>query len=145
MKPYQDEHGKNIIAEKEGVLLAVDDIDNPTYFSLWVDGNKIGRMYISGKNKHPETKELYRKIDMVRIIPKFRGQGLGVWLYRQVLGAIPPEYKGLYSYLPMVVNKKEIPAIQKRLNGKVVNGDHLFIDKPTLVEMVLNDYLDTID
>lgn len=130
MEPYVDEHGKTIVDSRGDYLLAVNSLERPTFFSLWFEDKKVGEFMISDHNRR-EGGGKYAKISQVTIKQGHRGEGMGTWLYRSVLKNLPSDYRGLYSYLPDVINKTKVPRIHKRLGGETVDGDHMYINKPT--------------
>ena len=119
---------KNIIWDNTMFFIAVNSLNNPTYFTLWTDENKkIGVLSLSLITK-PQTK--WMKVDTVDIDSNYRGEGLGVELYRQALKVLPNEVDGIYSYLPNRSNTKQVPAIYKKLGGYIEDGDHAYLPKP---------------
>jgi len=138
---YSMWEGKHIVWEKDNFKIAVNTIDHPNYYTVWTDDNKqIGHMSLRPVRKK-KSKWMY--IESVEIDRKYRNQGLGMDLYRVVLQTIDPEYLGLYSYLPNVANKKQVPAIHRRLGGVVADGDEMFISRKQL-ETITEDFDDEI-
>jgi predicted GNAT family N-acyltransferase len=119
---------KNIIWDNGLFFIAVNNTSNPTYFTIWTDENKkIGVLALSPITKKQEK---WMKVDTVDIDSKYRGNGLGVEVYRQALNVLPDDVKGIYSYLPNRSNTKQVPKIYKKLGGYVKDGDHAFLPKP---------------
>lgn len=123
---YDDEYGKHIIYVDGSYKIAVNDIHNATYVSLYHRDKKIGSL--SSKNPdifYPD----YLQIDGIIIDKKHRDKGLGTNMYKSLLKYMNPKYRGIYSYLPNAVNKKQIPSIHKKLGGEIIDGDHLIINR----------------
>lgn len=134
---------KHIVWEQGEFKIAVNTPDDPSYYTVWTEDNKrIGYLSLTPKNKKG-TK--WMSIDSVEIDKNYRGQGLGIALYRVALNTIDPECLGLYSYLPNVANKRLVPTIHRSLGGVEVDGDHMFIPRNEEARNVLNIINESVD
>jgi len=122
-----DQHGKNIVFEKDGYSIAVDDPNNAKYISLWKDNKKIGDMTL-GNGRTSDTKG-YAAIEKVNIDKKYQGQGLGKELYKTALKYIGDKYKGIGGENEQRSNNKQVPSIYKSLGGKQFESGDFVIDK----------------
>lgn len=120
-----DEHGKKIVWEQGDYSIAVNSLPEPSYITLWYQGERMGSFYVDILNK--SGKKWY-KVSSVHINQQHKGKGLGKKMY-QVLLSIPNDVEGIYSYLPDRSNKKQIPKIYSSLGGYVEDGDHAYIPK----------------
>lgn len=119
-----DEHGKNIVWERGPYFIAVDDPQSVSYVTLWKDGKRIGSL---STRSHPGNND-YLGVSGIDIKKSDQGQGLGTQMYRELLKFADPKYKGIASYLPDRSNKRQIPAIYKKLGG-TVEGDMAIIPR----------------
>ena len=126
-----DEHGKHIVYIDTNYYIVVDDPDDARYVTLWNKVNdkwiKVG--YLSGSHSNNPTKEregTYLKIGSIEIDKKHRSKGYGTKMYKALFKYCHKKIKGIYSYLPDRVNKKQIPNIYKKFNV-VIEGDYQFI------------------
>lgn len=124
-----DKYGKNIVWKNESYFIAIDNIQHPSYVTLWYtgnksDGEKVGEL--STRN-HPNN-DGYIGISYTEIKPKHRGLGFSKLMYRILLQLLPSNIKGISSYLPDRANKKQIPKIYKSLGG-FIDGDFAYIPK----------------
>ena len=127
-KVYVDEFGKTIVKEKSGLKYAVNNIQNPTFLTVWDSGKKIGGMSTADKAVHGA--EGYVQIGNIEVSPKYRKQGIATELYKTLLEHLPKEAKGIMAYSPEIIAKKAIPKIYKKLGGRLdEETGHYFIDK----------------
>ena len=120
---------KYIVKDFGEYRIAVNSPSSPTYLTVWTDENtNVGHLELNPIKKDGEK---WMSIGSVSVDQKYRKEGIATALYRSALGVLPPEYKGLYSYLPNVANTKA-HRIHSRLGGEVVNGDHMFIRRENL-------------
>ena len=105
----------------------VNSPTNATYISLWFKENewvKVGSLYadISERRFDWDTDfEKYLKISSIEIKPEHRGKGFSTKMYDALINYSNPKVKGLYSYLPDRVNKKQIPRIYNRYKTVIEN------------------------
>jgi ribosomal protein S18 acetylase RimI-like enzyme len=123
-----DQHGKNIVWERDRYFIVVDDIEDAGYISLWCEGKKVGHLTLKNNAKKIDG-GIWKGIYSVEIDKNHRGHKLGVELYRQALRFIGSTYSGLVSYLPDQYNKKQAPSIHRRLGGRIVDGDYSLIPR----------------
>lgn len=130
---FIDEHGKNIVYDYNNYRIAVDDINSARYITLWYYTNKniwkkIGYLsaYVS-KINNKDKKGKYLSINSIEIDIKHRNKGLGNKMFKYLIDFAGDDIKGLYSYLPNRINKKQIPKIYNRLNAET-DGDYQFIN-----------------
>jgi len=119
---------KTIVKNFGEYRIAVNSLSDPTYLTVWTDDNKrIGFLEL-----YPITKnnEEWMSIRAVEVSPKYRKEGIATVLYGAALNVLPPEYEGLYSYLPN--SSKKVQKIHKKLGGEVVDGDYMFIRRDGL-------------
>jgi ribosomal protein S18 acetylase RimI-like enzyme len=119
-----DEHGKNIVWENENYFIAFSHGDRKRYYiSLWdkSTGKNVGELYGSVENKG--VPEDFVSVDNVKIDPKHRGKGLAIEMYRALIDFTDENIKGISSYLPDRINKKQVPGIWGKLGG-VIESDY---------------------
>lgn len=127
----QDVHGKNIVWEDDEYFVAIDSIKNLTYITAWQKRDdrdkRIGEMSLS-KGRYHETKD-YMIIRNVELDKRHRGNRLGLRMYQAAFEYLPDDAKGLASEGPDRSNKTQVPAIFKRLGGRMDDGGNIFVDK----------------
>jgi len=133
---FFDEYGKAIVYDNGEYRIAVDDETDARYITLWhkeyIKGNekwiKCGYLdaWVSKMN-FKERIGKYLSIRSIEIEPKHRGMGYGSKLYKALFDFSADDVKGIYSYLPNRVNKKQVPKIYNKL-GAITDGDYQFID-----------------
>ncbi|HAT76301.1 MAG TPA: hypothetical protein DCS19_05530, partial [Flavobacterium sp.] len=137
---FVDSDGKNIVYDDGNYRIAVDDTEKANYITLWHKEEVKGKEYWAKRGylssyktnqnsvDNGEYKGKYLSIYSVEIDKKNRGSGYGKKLYKVLEDFAADDVKGIYSYLPNRVNKREVPTIYKRMNAKVVDGDHQFVN-----------------
>lgn len=123
---YIDSYGKKIVYENDGYSIAVSDDVNPTRVSLWYEKKNVGNLYLQMTNFKSKK---YMKVSSLEILPKFRGQGLSTIFYKVALKYLDKDVKGIISYLPDRINKKQVPKIYSKLNAFIVDSDYQIIPK----------------
>jgi len=131
---FIDEYGKMIVYDDGDFRIAIDDEYNARYITLW---HKVYKKNIeswvrcgyldASLSRVPFRNGKYLSIRSIEIDKKHRNLGYGMKLYKALFDFSGSEVKGIYSYLPNRVNKKEIPGIYKKL-GAVTDGDYQYID-----------------
>lgn len=123
----QDQHGKHIVWKNDDVFICVDSIDDASYITLWENGKKLGALSLEGEYNH--NGKIYRKVSYIEIHDDLQGLGYGKRLYDVALKYLRKDIKGITSHLPDRTNKKQIPAIYKRLGSYTDDEDYEFIDR----------------
>lgn len=120
-----DEHGKAIAWENDSYFIAINNPENVTFVSLWDKSKQVavGWMHLA-PGKERETKG-YMVVTQADILTSHRGQKLGLEIYRQAARFVGAKYLGLASENNQRENKKQVPAIWKRLGAQKVNGNFL--------------------
>jgi hypothetical protein len=130
----------------EPYKIAVNDINNADYITLWkTDTNtgkdkKVGALKLEdttiGRNSFFSNSQIswlnntdFLKVSYIEIDKSSRGLGLGLEMYKVALKYSADNIKGIKSYLPDRVNKRQIPKIYKALNGKIEDNDYAYIYK----------------
>lgn len=127
-RPFtQDEYGKNIVFDNDEYKISVNDPHDASYIALWHAGKAVGKMYL-GHGRTSNTKG-YSTIRSVDIDKKHQGQGMGKQMYKTAMTYIHDKYKGIGSEQPDRVNKKQVPAIFRRMGGKFHESGDITIDK----------------
>lgn len=133
---FVDEHGKKIVYDDGAFRIAVDDKDDAQYVTLWhkedVKGKEywVKRGYIDAwksKMNFKDRSGTYLSIRSIEIENKYRNKGYGTKLYKALFDFSANDVKGVYSYLPNRVNKKQVPKIYNKL-GAITDGDYQFIE-----------------
>ena len=96
---------------------------------FFVKRKKVGFLTVSISERRfdSDTKfEKYYKVSGIEIQPLHRNKGFGKTMYNILIEMRGSDIKGLYSYLPDRVNKKQIPSIYKRYNT-ITEGDYEII------------------
>lgn len=122
-----DEYGKSIVWENGEFYISVNDVTNATFIALWRSGKKIGEMYL-GEGRNRLTKD-YATVRNVEIIPKYRGYGLGLEMYRAALQYVSPKFKGIGGENEQRSNNKQVPAIYRKLGGRRLEDGSWVIDR----------------
>ena len=133
---FIDEHGKNVVYEDNEYRICVDNENDARYITLWhreyVKGIEywVKRGVLSAwlsdmnfKNRNGK----YLSISAIEIEKAHRGGGYGSKMYKALFDFSANDVKGIYSYLPNRINKKEIPKIYNKL-GATTDGDYQFIE-----------------
>lgn len=126
----QDEHGKYIVYEDSEFAISVNDPNDATYIILWHNEKdklvNVGSMSVSKIRKGFEDFDIptseFLKINQIEINKKFRGLGYGTKMYKILQDYSKDSIKGIVSYLPDRINKKEIPKIYRKFK-QVEDGD----------------------
>jgi hypothetical protein len=100
--------------------IIVDDLKDPTYFSLFKDDIKIG--YLSTKVINKNNKELLNVIELL-INKDFRGFNLSKELYQAALESTSTA--GLISFIPNRLNKDKISKIYNNFNTLILEDYEL--------------------
>lgn len=126
----EDWNGKQIVAQKNGYRIAVDDLDDASYVTAWSEDNKkVGS--ISTRRTPDAIGKDYLSISLAEVDPKHRKKGIAGAMFKALLAHLAPRWKGISSYLPDQVDKKAIPTIWKRLGGRLHsdNADFIVVDR----------------
>jgi hypothetical protein len=122
-----DEHGKNIVFERDGYSIAVNSVDDVSRISLWENGKNVGNLnLVAGRSSDLKG---YKAISSIEINKANRGIGLATEMYRVALKYIGEKYKGIGGENEQRSNSKQIPAIYKRLGGIQHQSGDFTIDK----------------
>jgi ribosomal protein S18 acetylase RimI-like enzyme len=132
---YYDDDENAIVYDKDGYRISVNKPGNANRVVLWTDQDVKGRTYkrkIGALQTNEKTKKIngkigkYLSISEIEIDKEHRGLGLGKQMYRELIKHAPDDIDGIISYTPNRVNKKQVPAIYKRL-GAFTDGDYEII------------------
>ena len=134
---YVDESGKNIVKEVGDYKIAANDLDNPTYLTVWKDGKQVGSLRTANKANGLDD---YVQIGNVEVKPSEQGQGLATELYKTLADYLPQGKKGIAGYGPDIAAKKAIPRIYQKLGGSYdeATGNYIF-NKPNVAQQPLGD------
>lgn len=129
---FEDEHGKLITYDDGTYRIAVDDDTDAQYITLWYNTKdkwtKVGYLDAwKSKMSFKDREGTYLSIRSIEIDKKHQGKGFGRKLYQTLFKYKSGDVKGIYSYLPNRVNKRQIPKLYKSF-GAVEDGDYQFID-----------------
>jgi ribosomal protein S18 acetylase RimI-like enzyme len=116
----------NVVFDQGDSVVIVDDDQSANYVAVMHLGKTVGKLTTRGTQR--VNGERYTLIGLAEIDRKFRGQGLGLLMYKALLAHIST--RGIASYLPDRSNKQQVPAIYQRLGGEIVDGDWAIIPKP---------------
>jgi len=134
---FIDDGKKYVVRIKGDYKIAVNNVEHATNITLWETVEVKGREYdkeIGALNLSIKP-DNYLTVNEIAIDKLARGKRLGTEMYRVALEYSEPSAKGIKSYIPSRVSKKEVPAIYKRLNARE-EGDYQYIDKPTTLAAV---------
>jgi ribosomal protein S18 acetylase RimI-like enzyme len=132
---FIDEHDKAIVYDDGDFRIAVDDETNARFITLWHKEYVKGKEYWKrcgyldawkSKINFKDRNDDYLSIRSIEIDKKFRGMGYGTKLYKALFDFSANNIKGIYSYLPNRVNKKQVPKIYNKL-GAIIDGDYQII------------------
>lgn len=96
-----------------------------TYITCFHNGVKIGCLSTNSIKNYQGKK--YIMVNAVNLEKKYWGKRLGFQMYKALLTSTLAD--GIYTYVPNIVNKKQVPKIYNRL-GKIVDGDFWYVNKP---------------
>lgn len=128
-------NGKHVVWSDGNYRIAVNIPDDATFVTLWTDSNeRVGSLATRNISKYPN----WLSIRNVYIEPKHQGIGLGFQMYRLLLKNLNPNLKGLIGYMPDVTNKRQIPAIYRKLGGypDPDNSDVILVPRTSIGESV---------
>ncbi len=126
-------NGKSSVWTNGQYHIVVDTPGNAKYISVWTqDNTRVG--YLETRTI-PGYKD-WLAIGDVGLLKDHRGKRLGIQMYRVLIQEMAPKYKGIAGYLPDTINKREVPAIYRRLGGKLdpENADVMLVPRGNLVE-----------
>lgn len=131
---YTDENDNPIVYERDGFRISVNKPRNASYVVLWAKQEVKGRTYwrkagVIDTNLKQKTINgvpgKYLGISYVDIEKAYRGQGLGVQMYRTLMYHAAPDISGIISYTPNRVNKLQVPKIYKKLGAITVDDNQI--------------------
>jgi ribosomal protein S18 acetylase RimI-like enzyme len=108
--------------------IAVDDVNDANYITLWKTDTNTGKDKKVGSLKLNQTPDGFLSVSEISIDRNSKGLGLGLEMYMVALKYSSNKIKGIKSYLPNRSNKRQIPKIYRKLNS-VKKGDYEFIYK----------------
>jgi ribosomal protein S18 acetylase RimI-like enzyme len=127
-KISKDEYGNYVVYNQNDYKILVNDKKSPTYITLWYFQNnkweKVGALNVNISEvrfKNDNDFKKYYKVSEIEINPKHRGLGFGKMMYDILIDMRGDDIKGLYSYLPNRINKKEIPKIYRKYKSFIEN------------------------
>jgi len=136
-RTFTDDGNKLVVYQTKDYKISVDDINNAKYISLWFVNPlfdldvKVGHLALS------KTEDGFLKVQEIDIQKQHRGKGFSTLMYLMALKYSSENIKGIKSYLPDRVNKRQVPKIYKKLNGKNI-GDWAYIFKSDNLENFKN-------
>jgi len=119
---------KNVVYSTKDYKIAVDNVNNARYITLWFVNSLFELDVKVGSLALYKTEDDFLKVQEIDIQKSHRGKGMATKMYLMALKYSADNIKGIKSYLPDRVNKRQIPKIYKRLNGKI-KGDWAYIYK----------------
>ena len=129
----EDDFGNHMVYKKGDYKILVDEKESPKHITLWHEDDgkwkKVGALTVSVSERRFDSDsdfEKYYKVSEIEIKPQHRGKGFGKIMYDVLIEMRGDNIKGLYSYLPDRVNKREIPNIYKHYKPKT-EGDYQII------------------
>lgn len=126
-------NGKYVVWQGGGYRVAVDTPHAATYVTVWTDdGKRVGSLSTRTIPRYPE----WLSVRDAQVDAKHRNNRLGFRMYQVLLQHLDPKYHGLAGYLPDQANKRQVPAIYRRLGGKPdpKNADVILVPRPSLTE-----------
>jgi ribosomal protein S18 acetylase RimI-like enzyme len=131
LKPLRESieewNGKTVVASVNGFKIAVDDAHAVSYITAWSDDNHcVGKLYT--RRTPDKIGKEYLSIELVEVEKKYRGNGIALALFRSLIEHMAPKWKGISSYLPDQVNKKQISYIFSKLGGYEID-DYMMVDR----------------
>jgi len=133
---FTDEHGKQIVYDDGDYRIVVDDENDARYITLWHKEYVKGKEYWAKRGYLDAWKSKrdfkgrsgnYLSIRSIEIEVKHRNKGYGSKMYKALFDFSGNDIKGIFSYLPNRVNKKQVPKIYNKL-GAITDGDYQFIE-----------------
>jgi DNA polymerase III sliding clamp (beta) subunit (PCNA family)/GNAT superfamily N-acetyltransferase len=141
-RPFTDDGNKYVVFNEfrnyNPYKIAVNDVNNADYITLWKTDMNTGKDEKVGALKLNETSDGFLSVSEIGIDAGSKGLGLGLEMYKVALKYSSDKIKGIKSYLPNRTNKKQIPKIYKKLNS-VEDGDYEFIYKEHNPNIKFND------
>ena len=128
LRPFTDDGNKLVVYKTKDYKIAVDNVDKARYVTLWFVNSLYDLDVKVGSLALYETEDGFLKVQEIDIQKQHRGKGLSKVMYLMALKYSSDNVKGIKSYLPDRVNKKQIPKIYKKLNAKN-DGDWSYILK----------------
>lgn len=127
-RPYTDDGNKYIVQQKGDYKIVVDNPEDATHITLWRNVEVKGRKYDKkvgtlSLSKGVVSPDGFLKVNSIEIDKSERGQGFGTEMYRVAMKYAKEGIKGIKSYTPDRINKKQVPSIYKRLGG-TQEGDY---------------------
>ena len=133
LRPFTDDGNKLVVYKTKDYKIAVDSINKARYVTLWFVNSLFDLDVKVGSLALYETEDGFLKVQEIDIQKQHRGKGLSKVMYLMALKYSSDNVKGIKSYLPDRVNKKQIPKIYKKLNAKT-DGDWSYILKSDNLE-----------
>lgn len=125
-RPFKDDGNKLVVFNEyrnyNPYKIAVDDVNDAEYITLWKTHKNTGRDKKVGSLKLNKTPDNFLSVSEISIDSNSKGLGLGLEMYKVVLKYSSNKIKGIKSYLPNRSNKRQIPKIYRKLNS-VKEGD----------------------
>jgi predicted GNAT family acetyltransferase len=136
-RTYNDDGNKKVVYSTKDYKIAVDDVNNARYITLWFVNSLFDIDVKVGSLTLYKTEDDFLKVQEIDIQKSHRGKGMATKMYLMALKYSNDNIKGIKSYLPDRVNKKQIPKIYKALNGKS-NEDYAYIYKSDNLDKMKN-------
>jgi hypothetical protein len=141
-RPFTDDGNKFVVFNQyrnyTPYKIAVDDVNNAEYITLWKTDTDTGKDKKMGYLRLYNSGDDFLSVSEISIDRGSKGLGLGLEMYKVALKYSSDKIKGIKSYLPNRTNKKQIPKIYKKLNS-VKDGDYEFIYKENNPDIRFDD------
>ena len=141
-RPFTDDGNKLVVFNQyrnyTPYKIAVDDVNDAKYITLWKTDTKTGKDIKMGYLRLNNSGDGFLSVSEISIDKGSKGLGLGLLMYKVALKYSSDKVKGIKSYLPDRTNKKQIPKIYRKLNS-VTDGDYEFILKENNPDIRFDD------
>jgi len=129
IRPFTYDGNKNVVYSTRDYKIAVDNVNNARYITLWFVNSLYDLDVKVGSLALYKTEDDFLKVSEIDIQKSHRGKGMATKMYLMALKYSADNIKGIKSYLPDRVNKRQIPKIYKALNAKNGDDDYAYIYK----------------
>jgi ribosomal protein S18 acetylase RimI-like enzyme len=121
-RPFTDDGNKLVVFNEyrnyNPYKIAVDDVNNAKYITLWKTNKNTGvDKKVGTLSLKNITDDDFLSVSYISIDKGNKGLGLGLEMYKIALRYSSDKIKGIKSYLPLRDNKRQIPKIYKKLNS----------------------------
>jgi hypothetical protein len=141
-RPFTDDGNKLVVFNEyrnyNPYKIAVDDVNDANYITLWKTDTNTGKDKKVGSLKLNQTPDDFLSVSEISIDRNSKALGLGLEMYKIALKYSSNKIKGIKSYLPNRSNKRQIPKIYRKLNS-VKEGDWDIIYKKNNPDIRFDD------